>query len=248
MKIYLFLFIFTIKLVHASPHHGHDVVVGVSPGYPVYYYDAASQSFRGSMVDSFRAICKEAGLNCIFRSLPKKRIEKELVHGSIHLGSVINTASQMAVLEENVYFTQFNIPARVGMYSTLPLDQIPTELEGYYGKGIICVRGWTLSILPGIWEAEKHNKLNISQTTSIEAATKMLLAGRAPFLYSNKDKMDVFFSEDDEVYFKPFRSFNQTFAISKAADNYEAIKSKLDGAISRLIENGVLNPDTGKLN
>ncbi|WP_167494638.1 MULTISPECIES: transporter substrate-binding domain-containing protein [Vibrio] len=224
-----------------------DVTVGVSDGFPVYYYDPASQSFRGPMIDSFRAICNEAELNCVFRSLPKKRVEQELISGSLHFGSVINSASQLKMLENRVHFTEFNVPAKLGMYSTLPEDQIPTELESYYGESIICVFGWSLSILPGVWEAEKQEKLTVFPSATIESATKMLLLGRAKFLYANKQKMDVFLSDSDNVHFKQFKTFNQTFSLSKSAPNFEEIKTRVEQAISRLLSDGTIDRTTGLL-
>ncbi|WP_295893864.1 ABC transporter substrate-binding protein [uncultured Vibrio sp.] len=247
MKIIVSTLLFLTGFVNASSNDQLDVIVGVSDGYPIYYYNADTQSFQGPMIDTFRVICAEAEINCTFRALPKKRIEKELISGTIHFGSVINSDSQMKQLEGSVYYTQFNIPASIGIYSTLPEEQIPTQLEDYYGESIICVLGWTLSIFPGVWEAEQQEKVRVYQSSSIEAATQMLLTGRSKFLYSNKEKMDVFFTEQDAVHFKQFRSYNQTFALSKTSKNFEAIKKRVDKAISTLIDKGSIDNKTGRL-
>ncbi len=245
MKFWVFLYYFLSLGVNAS-NDRLDVIVGVSDGFPVYYFDQASQRFQGEMVESFQAICEEANLNCIYRSLPKKRVEKQLLHGTIHFGSVIDSAEQIETLKDSIYLTRFRIPTSMGVYSTLPQAQIPTQLEGYYGESIICVLGWSLSALPGVWEAEKEKILEIFPAPSIEAASKMLLQGRAKFLYSNKQKMDVFLDGEEGVYYKPFRTINQTFALSKTASYYETLRHRVEYAIESLVASGHLDPETGK--
>ena len=225
-----------------------DVIVGVNDGYPVYYYDSKSKKALGPMVESFKAICREANLNCTFRSLPKKRLENELIKGNIHFGSVINSPAQVKLLKNSVIFTSFNMPASIGIYSTLPVDKISDKTEDYYGKSIICVLGWSLSVLPSVWEAKKQGKIKIYQPTTIESAVKMLVQGRAPFLYANKPKMDVYLDEGDKVYFREFKPLNQTFALSKNASNFDEIKTKTEKAIMALIEAGKMDKKTGKLN
>lgn len=224
-----------------------DVTVGLSDGFPVYYYDKTNSEFRGPMVESFRAICKEANLNCEFKLAPKKRIESNLVTGKMNFGSVINSKTQAKLLKGNVYFTEFNVPANLGIYSSLPESQIPTDLKSYYGENIICVRGWSLSVLPDVWEAEKEGKLKIYQPTTIKSATKMLLEDRAKFLYANKQKMDVYIKDTDKVYFKAFKSLNQTFGLSKKSKDFEEVKRRVDKAIATLIGNGTIDKKTGKL-
>lgn len=242
--IFLGLLLYGVQTI-ASPI---DVIVGVNDGYPVYYYDSKSKKTLGPMVESFKAICKQADLNCTFRSLPKKRLEKELINGSIHFGSVINSPTQVKLLKNSVIFTSFNMPASLGIYSTLPLEKIPEKTEGYYGKSIICVLGWSLSVLPDVWEAKKEGKIKIYQPTTIESSVKMLVQGRAPFLYANKPKMDVYLNEGDKVYFKEFKSLNQTFALSKNSNNFNEIRTKIEKAIGVLIASGKMDKKTGKLN
>ncbi|CAH0539833.1 substrate-binding periplasmic protein [Vibrio marisflavi] len=246
MKYFVLWLIAYSTTVYAS-QKTIDVTVNLSDGFPVYYYDKTSKEFLGPMVDSFKAICKEANLNCKFKSVPKKRIEADLVSGKINFGSVINSKTQQKLLKGSVYFTEYNMPANLGMYSSLPEGQIPTDLKSYFGKEIICVRGWSLSILPGVWEAEKEGKLKIYKPTTIKSATKMLLEGRAEFLYANKQKMDVFITPEDKVYFKEFKSLNQTFGLSKNSENYKEIKARVDKAISNLFSNGMIDKKTGRL-
>lgn len=224
-----------------------DVIVGVNDGYPVYYYDAKSRKALGPMVESFKAICKQAGLNCIFKSLPKKRLEKELIDGNIHFGSVINSPAQVKLLKNSVTFTTFNMPASLGIYSTLPVGQISAKTEDYYGKPIICVLGWSLSVLPGVWDAEKEGKIKIYKPTTIKSAVQMLVQGRAHYLYANKPKMDVYLNKDDKVYFREFKSLNQTFALSKHSHNAGEIKEKVDQAVDALFASGKIDRRTGKL-
>ncbi|MCL9780847.1 transporter substrate-binding domain-containing protein [Vibrio sp. S4M6] len=227
-----------------------DVTVALSDGYPVYYYDEDSKQFKGPMVESFRRVCEEASLYCEFRHVPKKRLAHQLITGEIEFGSVINSTNQQKLLKNTVYFTKFNVPASLGMYSTLPTKDIPEDLSGYYGKSIICVRGWSLSILPGVWEAADKKELNIYSTASIKGATDMLLQGRAQFLYANKQKMDIFLAESEKnkvVFFKHFKSLNQTFGLSKKVKNFQELQSRIDLAVETLITQKRLDPNTGLL-
>ncbi|MGY3571580.1 hypothetical protein [Vibrio paucivorans] len=246
MKLIALVLFIVSGYVHAESKR-IDVIVGVSDGFPVYYFDKQEQVFKGPMIESFEAICREANFNCIFRALPKKRIETELIEGSIHFGTVINSASQAALLKEMVYFTEFNVPASLGIYSTLPSGEIPEDLEAYYGESIICVLGWSLSVLPGIWEAEKVEHVTIFKPSTIDAAVRMLKLNRSKFLYANKQKMDVYITEQDGLHYKEFKSLNQTFGLSLASPQYQQIKQKVDTAISTLLIRGVIDPVTGHL-
>ncbi|MGF1740568.1 transporter substrate-binding domain-containing protein [Vibrio profundum] len=224
------------------------VSVAVTDGFPIYYYDDNSQTFKGPMIDSFRMICREAKFNCEFKRLPKKRLEQDFISGKIDVGSVINSETQAKLLKGTAYFSTFTMPSSAGIYSTLPKDQIPNSLAGYYGQSIISVRGWSLSILPGIWEAEKAGKLTIYTPTGIESAVRMLLQDRAKFLYANKEKMDVYFNQitnRPKVYYKAFKIIDQTFALSRESKQFDVIKPRLDVAIRALIDNKRLDPKTG---
>ncbi|WP_108651285.1 ABC transporter substrate-binding protein [Dongshaea marina] len=224
-----------------------DVNVGVTDGFPIYYYDSTSKTAHGPMVDSFKAICEHATLNCSFHPLPKKRLENGLIYGTIHFGSVVNSPVQKKILRNRAYFTQFNMPAKIGIYSTLPESQIPIDTKGFYGKSIIAVLGWSLAVLPGVWQAETEGKLTIYKPKTIESAVNMLLKHRSPFLYANKAKMDMFLSDSDQVYFKEINYVNQTFALSKSSNNYDEIKNRVDAAIAILFSSGKIDKESGML-
>jgi len=163
--------------------------------FPPLLHNSVDGSVSGTMAETVKEICSEAGIECEFIVLPLKRAYHYLKNKQIDALVTL----KFGQFNDCCVPSKWQSPWTAGLFSHLPIDQIPRQPTDIFGKSLIIVNGMRSPYLfmPDLDKWQQENKLELSSAKDIYTAVRMFSSNRAELLWGSDDfnwyfdKMDI---------------------------------------------------------
>lgn len=214
-----------------------DLVIGSFP-FPPLLHTAEGGEFSGTMGETVKYLCAEAGLRCAFRVAPLARVYKEVRNGKVDALITLD----LGQFNDCCQLSLWHSPWSAGLFSSLPEGETPSAPDTLLGHSLIVVNGMRspYSFFPNLnqWSADK--KVNLSVARDIPTSIKMFTRGRAPLLWGGEDfRWYIDKIEKDARYsYHPLLTKNVAVWVRK---DKRDLTAKLDRAFVTLLRRDELN-------
>lgn len=223
--------------------HPPIFVIGSFP-FPPLLHSTPHSTFSGTMGETVKQLCKQAGLMCRFRVAPLDRVYKELRLGKID--ALITT--DLKQFDNCCLRSKWRTPWQAGLFAQADEKTIPDSAEELMGKSLISVTGMRTPaiFIPQLAKWQAENKITYTAARDIPTATRMFVRNRAAYLWGGEDfKWHIHKHDPKMPYrFKPIMKWDVVVWTRKEK---HAELAMLDAAYDRMQASGDL-ADTGLLN
>jgi len=167
--------------------------------FPPLLHTARSGEFSGTMGETVKMLCEEAGLICRFRVVPLKRAYQELKNDR---GDALVTID-LGQFNKCCLASKWAAPWSAGWFSAPGHKYIPANQEELESQALIIVQGMKspYSFAPKLDEMAKQRKLSMFKATDIATSVSMFIHGRAPLLWGGEDFRWYFRKMDPQAKF-----------------------------------------------
>ena len=213
--------------------------------FPPLLHTARSGEFSGTMGETVKMLCEEAGLICRFRVVPLKRAYQELRNDR---GDALVTID-LGQFNKCCLASKWAAPWSAGWFSMPEHKRIPANQEELEGEAVIVVQGMKspYSFAPKLDEMAKRQKLSMFKATDIATSVGMFIHGRAPLLWGGEDFRWYFRKIDPQAKFVYTPRMTIPVVIWMRKERSKALE-RLNRAYQLMIEkrmigeNGLLEP------
>ena len=207
--------------------------------FPPVSHIGVNGRISGKGLETVRALCIEAKLDCIFEIRPTARAYYSIENGTT---DILMTAN-LPQFKNCCLFADWDYDFSFGILSYETMNDIPENSTSLLGKNMIIIRQWQTPYLvfPDLDKLVSENKVLVSQSNSIYSAIKMHQRKRAPFLWGS-DKFDWYYSKMgipmEDLNYKELTSSTSGLWVSKQHPRHKEIKLRLDKANKALRSSG----------
>lgn len=202
--------------------------------FPPYSFTDRNGQPAGSLIELTKRMLQQAGYPSVdIRSAPSARLYAGLADGSIHVWPGAPGVPQLAGLTLESRFQVAEVSLNLYYRADTPKPRLPEDLRG---KRVILITGYTYR--PPVIDWLKDPELGIltSQTTSHEAALRMLMLRRGRFLidYETPISREIQRIKAPNLPYVSLHRLPIKLIISKAAPAAEQLRNDLDRAYQAL--------------
>ncbi len=214
-----------------------DLVIGSFP-FPPLLHSTESGDFSGTMGETVKYLCAEAGLRCSFRVAPLARVYKEIRNGKVDALITLD----LGQFNDCCQLSLWHSPWSAGLFSSLPVGETPSVPNALLGHSLIVVNGMRspYSFYPRLkqWAADK--KVSLSVARDIPTSIKMFTRGRAPLLWGGEDFSWYIDKIEKDAHYSYHPLLTKNVAIWVRKDKRD-LTAKLDRAFVSLLRRDELN-------
>ncbi|NVJ91370.1 MAG: hypothetical protein HWE34_06915 [Methylocystaceae bacterium] len=141
--------------------------------------------FSGTVGETVKYLCEEAGLTCHVEVLPFKRAYQKLENNQVD-GLITIKVDRF---RECCLSTQWETPWVAGFYSYKAWEDIPDTPTKVLGQRLIVVAGMRspYEFMPALDKWDQDEKVTLFRANGVKSATKMFLSHRATYLWGSQD-------------------------------------------------------------
>lgn len=157
-----------------------DVHLGTFESPPLYY-TSTKGNFSGALGETVKALCRESRLNCTITMFPVAR-----AYHNIEVGETqVLLTGKYDRFKECCISSLWEYPWKAGLFSRLPMDEIPKNERELVGSSLIMVRGWQsiYRTFPNLERLAGGNTVSVYTASNDDNAIEMLHRQRAQFLW-----------------------------------------------------------------
>ena len=201
--------------------------------FPPFSYTDSQGRAHGDIIGIIRQLLQQAGYPAEFRSLPGARLYNGLVDGSVQMsagapgvpqlqGHILEGRHQLSTVDINLYHRTDTAP--------------PALPEGLRGKRLLLINGYAYRQPISDWLTDPSLDIQISRSSSHQAALAMLMRRRGDFLIDYSKPIEQALQDADlpELPYITLRHLPITLQISKAMPGAEQLRDDLDRAYEHL--------------
>jgi len=214
--------------------------------FPPFSYTDDQGKANGEIIDIIRQLLQQAGYPAEFRSLPGARLYNGLVDGNVQMsagapgvpqlqGHILESRHQLSTVDINLYHRPDTAP--------------PALPEGLRGKRLLLINGYAYRPPISDWLTDPSLDLQLSRSSSHQAALAMLMRQRGDFLIDYSKPIEQALQDADlpELPYITLRHLPITLQISKAMPGAEQLRDDLDRAYEHLqLDTPAATPPAGE--
>ena len=214
--------------------------------FPPFSYTDSQGRAHGEIIGIIRQLLQQAGYPAEFRSLPGARLYNGLVDGSVQMsagapgvpqlqGHILEGRHQLSTVDINLYHRTDTAP--------------PALPEGLRGKRLLLINGYAYRPPISDWLTDPSLDVQISRSSSHQAALAMLMRRRGDFLIDYSKPIEQALQDADipELPYITLRHLPITLQISKAMPGAEQLRDDLDRAYEQLqLDTPAATPPAGE--
>lgn len=210
------LFLYTVSSM-ASEHEKLallDVHLGTFESPPLYY-TSAKGNFSGPLGETVKALCRASRLKCKITIFPVARAYRNIEVGETQ----VLLTGKYDRFNECCFSSQWEYPWKAGLFSLLPVEQIPKNEQELIGASLIMVRGWQsiYRMFPNLERLAGGQSVALYTASSDDNAIEMLYRERAKYLWGGDYylwKMDNM-GLKDKFHYRPLLTIPVVLWVSK---------------------------------
>ncbi|WP_417594296.1 substrate-binding periplasmic protein [Oceanospirillum sp.] len=212
--------------------------------YPPLAHIAPSGRLSGTVIETVREICSEAGLNCEFKILPVARVYRSV---SDHTASAIITGRHPS-FGDCCTTSDWQFPWSAGIYSRLPPEHMTISESELKGHRMIVIRGWEspYRYFKDLAALSESGAIKLAMAKDNHSAVRMLQHGRAEYLWGGKHFSWYFEKKGlgDVFHYTPLIQAPLAIWVDKRRPD---IRQALDEGYQSLKARGALSSDGSQL-
>ncbi|THB69220.1 MAG: hypothetical protein D6B28_11780 [Gammaproteobacteria bacterium] len=186
MKIFTVLLLFAISSFYAHQNCYANEVLNINVStfdFPPMFYKTPSGKLSGNIGETINEILKTANIEYNLSIFPVARSYMNADRGKF---DILITAHHDRFLKSSTA-SSWGHPWTAGIFSKLPLSEIPNNEQELIGKEIIIINDWQspYKIYKHLDSLIASKKITVLRPNSINSAIRMFDIGRAPLLWGS---------------------------------------------------------------
>ncbi len=243
--IRIFLIVFALPAVsiagNGSDNSNEDLNALISSfSFPPLLHISETYEFSGTMGETLKFLCTEAGLKCAYEVVPLKRAYSKVRKKDSDAIITINVGQ----LKDCCIPSDWSVPWTAGLFSDKDVNNVPSSPKDLIGKSLIVVKGMKspYAFAKNLDEMSDEGKVRLHRATNIVSSVRMLVKQRASLLWGGED-FKWYISKINKNYeydFKPLITIPVVVWVHKDKPD---ILLKLNAAFKKLKDSNVLGID-----